>query len=245
MSLCGITTKGNPEQTELARLILDNNTKIIYCTGNAGTGKTFVTLASAIQLVSIDKKYGKRGSIIYLKNPVECGNSLGYLPGSVEDKYSIYLGGLYDNLQKIEDIGGVINANNELNRIECMPPQYIKSHSYDQKIIIVDEAQDLTIKQIRTILTRVGDFCKVILLGSTNQIDTRGFTKERNDFMESYNRLKDLDFVGYVHLMQSKRSKICSVVDERLAEDYYEKLAEQLQAACVESSENNEEQSIE
>ena len=123
MALCGISTKGNPEQQELARLILDNSTKIIFCFGNAGTGKTFVSLAASIQMVSIDKKYGKRGQIFYIREPVEVGRSLGFLPGSVDDKYSVYLGSLTDNLTKIEDIGGVINAHNELARIECIPPQ--------------------------------------------------------------------------------------------------------------------------
>ena len=74
-------------------------------------------MAASLQAVSIDKKYGKRGQIIYLKNPVECGDvGLGYLPGSIEEKYGVYLGGLYDNLEKIEDIGGVINAKNEISK---------------------------------------------------------------------------------------------------------------------------------
>lgn len=221
ISLCGISTKDNPEQTELARLILDKDTKIIFCTGNAGTGKTFVSLAASLQAVSIDKKYGKRGQIIYLKNPVECGDvGLGYLPGSIEEKYGVYLGGLYDNLEKIEDIGGVINAKNEISRIICLPPQYVKSHSYDQKILIVDEAQDLSMNQLKTILTRCSDYCKIILIGSTNQIDARKMSKEKNDFAEAYNRIKEFDFVNYVHLVQSKRSSYCSLIDEALSDNY-------------------------
>lgn len=221
MALCGISTSGNPEQTELVRLICDNSTKIIFCTGNAGTGKTFVSLAAAIQLISIEKKYGKRGQLIYVKNPVECGNSLGFLPGSIDDKYSAYLGGLYDNLEKIEDIGGIINSKNEAAKILCMPPQYIKSHSFDNKILIVDEAQDLSMNQIKTILTRCSDYCKIILLGSTKQIDLKKMTQQKNDFSEAYRRLlKFTDFVGYVHLVQSKRSSFCSLIDEALSEEF-------------------------
>lgn len=218
LALCGISTKGNPEQQELARLILDNNTKIIFCFGNAGTGKTFVSLAASIQMLSIDKKYGKRGKIFYIREPIEVGRSLGFLPGDVDDKYGVYLGGLTDNLTKIEDIGGIINAHNELTRIECMPPQYIRGRSIDNAVLIVDEAQNLTAHSLKTILTRTGDYTKVILLGSVNQIDVRAMTKENNDFIKVYERLKDFDFVDSVTLKKSERSKICALIDDALSD---------------------------
>ena len=218
LALCGISTKGNPEQQELARLILDNKTKIIFCFGNAGTGKTFVSLAASIQMLSIDKKYGKRGKIFYIREPIEVGRSLGFLPGDVDDKYGVYLGGLTDNLTKIEDIGGIINAHNEMARIECIPPQYIRGRSIDNAVLIVDEAQNLSALSLKTILTRTGDYTKVILLGSVNQIDVRAMTKDNNDFIKVYDRLKDFDFVDSVTLIKSERSAICAIIDDALSD---------------------------
>jgi PhoH-like ATPase len=218
LALCGISTKGNPEQQELARLILDNKTKIIFCFGNAGTGKTFVSLAASIQMLSIDKKYGKRGKIFYIREPIEVGRSLGFLPGDVDDKYGVYLGGLTDNLTKIEDIGGIINAHNEMTRIECIPPQYIRGRSIDNAVLIVDEAQNLSALSLKTILTRTGDYTKVILLGSVNQIDVRAMTKDNNDFIKVYDRLKDFDFVDSVTLIKSERSAICAIIDDALSD---------------------------
>ena len=218
LALCGISTKGNPEQQELARLILDNKTKIIFCFGNAGTGKTFVSLAASIQMLSIDKKYGKRGKIFYIREPIEVGRSLGFLPGDVDDKYGVYLGGLTDNLTKIEDIGGIINSHNEMARIECIPPQYIRGRSIDNAVLIVDEAQNLSALSLKTILTRTGDYTKVILLGSLNQIDFRAMTKDNNDFIKVYDRLKDFDFVDSVTLIKSERSAICAIIDDALSD---------------------------
>ena len=77
----------------------------------------------------------------------------------------------------------------------------------------------MSLNTIKTILTRVGDYTKVVLLGSTNQIDTKGITKKDNDFMKTYNKLKDLNYVGFVELIQSKRSAFCAEIDARLSED--------------------------
>ena len=175
-------------------------------------------ITASIQMVSIDKKYGKRGQIFYIREPVEVGRSLGFLPGSVDDKYAVYLGSLTDNLTKIEDIGGVINAHNELARIECIPPQYIRGRSIDNAVLIVDEAQNLSALSLKTILTRTGEYTKVILMGSLNQIDVRGMNKDNNDFMKVYDRLKDFEFVDSVTLTQSKRSSICALIDDALSD---------------------------
>jgi len=221
ISVCGLTTKNNKEQEELVRLIMDNSKQIIYCTGAAGTGKTIVSVATALQMIRDGKyggKCGKKGKIFYIREPIETGRSLGYLPGEVDEKYSVYLDGLRDNLENLENIGEQINAREELKKIECIPPQYMRGRSIDQAILIIDEAQNLSMLTIRTILTRLGKYTKAILLGSTNQIDVKNMTKDNNDFMRSYEKLKEFDFVGYVHLVKSERSDICAIIDDALAE---------------------------
>ena len=106
--------------------------------GDAGTGKTFTSLVAAIDLVKIQKKYSK---IFYIREPIEVGRSLGYLPGSMDEKFSVYLDGMMDNLEVISDYSG-LNVNDMANSIECIPPQYIRGRSISNSIVIVDEAQN-------------------------------------------------------------------------------------------------------
>lgn len=208
----GISTKSNKEQAELARLIHANDIPIIYCKGNAGTGKTFLSVAAALDAIIDKKKFSK---LIYIREPIEVGRSLGFLPGSVEEKYSSYLAGLYDNLDEISRLTS-INANSLKMNIECMPPQFIRGRSINNAILLVDECQNLKMNTIKTILTRIGRYSKVVMLGSINQIDDRSMTKEKNDFMESYEKLKDQPFVGYVELIKSERSEITDIIDKLL-----------------------------
>lgn len=180
MAVFGISLGKNAEQIELVRLMQDKNTSIIFATGNAGTGKTFVTLATALQLQS-DKKYSK---IIYARNPVQVGEDMGFLPGDVDDKYMPFMGPLTDNLENIarkefEDQHSgaqkkalIMNRVNDLlNHIEVCPIAFLRGRSFEDAVVIVDEAQNLDLTALKTVLTRVGKFCKIILLGSMNQID--------------------------------------------------------------------------
>ena len=218
MSVCGVNARGNKEQAELIRLIQQNDIKIVYCVGNAGTGKTFISLATALQMI-YDGKFGnKRGKIYYIREPIEVGKSLGFLPGDLNEKFDVYLDGIKDNLEQIEDIGGMINAREAMHHIECRPPNYLRGASKDNCVVIIDEAQNLSMLEIRTILTRCGEHTKCILLGSTNQIDNRTMTKEDNDFIKSYEKLKEFPFVGFVELFKSERSSVCSLIDEALSE---------------------------
>jgi len=193
-------------------LIFENNKPIIFGTGNAGTGKTFITVAAALQLV-LDKKYTK---IIYTREPEEVGKSLGFLPGDVDDKFGVYMRGLYDNLEHIEKFG-VITKRDALTRIECIPLQYLRGASFENVIVIVDEAQNLDMHSIKTILTRIGKYCKVILLGSVKQIDNRAQAKRAKcDFTLAEELLIDQNFVGSVELIKSMRSPWCAIIDELL-----------------------------
>ena len=154
MSVCGVTARGNKEQAELIRLIQQNDIKIVYCVGNAGTGKTFISLATALQMI-YDGKFGnKRGKIYYIREPIEVGKSLGFLPGDLNEKFDVSLDGIKDNLEQIEDIGGMINAREAMHHIECRPPNYLRGASKDNCVVIIDEAQNLSMLEIRTILTR-------------------------------------------------------------------------------------------
>ena len=140
-------------------------------------------------------------------------NLCGYLPGDLSQKYGVYLDGLEDNLEHIADLSG-LNKNDMKSSIQCIPPQFTRGSSWMNAIILVDEAQNLSLDTIQTLATRLGKFCKIIFLGSMNQIDLKGATKRNNDFQIAYDLLKDLDIVGSIELVKSERSEYAAIFDE-------------------------------
>ena len=219
MSSMGISFKSNKEQQELVRLIYEKGHPIIFCTGKAGTGKTFATLAAALQLVE-EKRYGK---IIYARNPVSVGEDMGFLPGTAEEKYSPFMGPLMDNLEAISRISqDHPNVANMRAKIETVPIAFLRGRSFENTIVIVDEAQNLDLTALKTILTRIGNFCKVILLGSTNQIDDyKQRKKPECDFTRVMKKLQVRNYTAVVKLVDSMRSDICADVDTLLEELEY------------------------
>ena len=216
MSSMGISFKNNKEQQELVRLIYEKGHPIIFCTGKAGTGKTFATLAAALQLVR-DKRYGH---IIYARNPIQIGEDMGALPGTAEEKYSPFMGPLMDNLEAIKRVSSEKpNVNNMRVQIETVPIAFLRGRSFEDTIVIIDEAQNLDLTALKTILTRIGKFSKVILLGSMNQIDDpRQRNKNKCDFQRVMDKLRDRDYVAYINLVDSMRSPICTEIDDLLSE---------------------------
>ena len=209
-----IVFSDNPEQKELNRLIRDNESKVIFCLGSAGTGKTFTTIYTSYQLTR-EKKYEK---IVYARDPVQLGEDMGFLPGGVEEKYNPFMACLFDNLNNIETLGGPCKTD-VMSKIEITPIAFLRGRSLENCIVVIDEAQNLDLVTLKAILTRVGQYCKIILLGSLNQIDNKAQArKEKCDFQRVQETLSEFDFVKTVTLVQSKRSKICTLIDEKLRE---------------------------
>ena len=214
MASMGISFKGNKEQQELVRLIYENNRPIIFCVGKAGTGKTFATLAAALQLQA-EKRYGH---IIYARNPVQLGEDMGFLPGTIDEKYSPFMGPLWDNLEAIARIGHH-NANELEHHIDVVPIAFLRGRSFEDTVLIIDEAQNLDLVALKACLTRFGKFCKIILLGSMNQIDNYYQNKQPVcDFQKVIDKLKDKPYVGYIELKESMRNPICTEIDDLLSE---------------------------
>lgn len=168
MSVSGIKA-GNPEQAELIRLIMENKTKIVFCIGDAGTGKNYCSIAAALQLQS-DKKYK---DIYYGRNPVQCGQEVGFTTGSLEEKLAIYMHPLYDTLENIAHKGGAFRAENARARVQMFEITTARGRSIDNAVVIIDECQNLDAKTLQTIITRMGTYSKLILIGSYNQIDLK------------------------------------------------------------------------
>ena len=216
MAFVGVSLKNNKEQQELARLMNENRRPIVLCTGNAGTGKTFAALAVALQLKA-ERRYG---TIVYGRNPMPLGEDMGFLPGGLDEKYGPYMGPLYDNLEAIASLSNEkLNPKELAQRIEMVPIAFLRGRSFRDTILIIDEAQNLDLTALKAILTRVGDYSKVVLLGSMNQIDDPRQRKQAKcDFEKVIDAIKDLPYVGYVNLTKSMRSDWCVELDGILGE---------------------------
>ena len=176
------------------------------------THNTFCSIYTSYQLVR-ENKYDK---ILFSRNPVQLGEDMGFLPGDVSEKFNPFMACLFDNLNNIERLGGPLKTD-IMSKIEITPIAFIRGRSLENCILIVDEAQNLDIVTLKTILTRIGEYCKVILLGSLNQIDDKKqIKKEKCDFVKVMEALQDCSFVKTVELVQSKRSTICAEIDEKL-----------------------------
>lgn len=163
----------NEEQRELSRLILERNDegKIIFCEGVAGTGKNFVTIWSCIK----KKEDLKHVQLYYTRAVVGVDDEkIGFLPGEVKEKFEEYTYPLTDNLNAIARLSdGFYNENNLKAMWETTPVTFLRGRTIEQSMFIIDECQNLTAKQIETILTRIGKFSTFILLGDPNQIDNQ------------------------------------------------------------------------
>ena len=216
MSVLGISLKGNDEQQELARLIQEKRKHIIFCEGPAGSGKNFISIATALEMV-LDKKYKK---IIYTRNPVQLGESIGYLKGDAEEKNEPYMAPLRCTIDSlVTKSTDHLNAGNLLDKFEIMPLAFMRGINIaDDTICIVDEAQNCSVATLNAIITRGCEYSKIIIIGSTRQIDDRHLARAPVcDFQRVINALKDLPYVGYVQLKKPMRSPWCVEVDEILS----------------------------
>ena len=209
-TILGIPLSENEEQKELVKYLRDTNYPIVYVFGPAGTGKTLIASAVGIEQKKVYKQYSK---ILYVREPIEVGTSLGFIPGTIDEKYAPYMGGLYDNLRVIASYSG-LNESSLRENVECVPPQYMRGRSLEDTYVIVDEAQNLSLLSIRTLLTRMGHNGKIVLLGSDSQVDIKNYKGGTTDFRKSFEILKNFSFVAKVDLIKSERSEYCALIDE-------------------------------
>jgi PhoH-like ATPase len=208
----------NMEQTFLIDLIMERDIDLITAIGQAGTGKTLVALAAALELVINRREYEKL--IIY--KPIESvGKDLGYLPGTVAEKLAPHFVSIMDNLEilftnKNNDWKRDLEMFQKKGRIEMEAIAYIRGRSIPNAIIMVDEAQNLSNSEIKTILTRAGEGSKIILTGDIFQIDTDDLDATDNGLTYVVEKFKSSGLAGHITLCKGERSRLATVASEIL-----------------------------
>lgn len=174
----------NAKQNAFIETALRKDTNVVLCEGLWGTSKTWCAVYCALQLLSQQKV----DSIAYLRSPVEAGKGLGFVPGTIEEKINPYAEPLFEKLHEFLDAPAIKMLEKE-NRIQVIPPGFIRGRSWSCKAIIVDEAASFPRDMLELILSRVGPRCKVFVIGSRHQSDTG----DANGFMEVFRAFNDAE----------------------------------------------------
>ncbi|NIP31141.1 MAG: AAA family ATPase, partial [Candidatus Dadabacteria bacterium] len=183
----------NENQKKLQKSIKENEITIV--SGLPGTGKTYIACAEALKLIKTKARYKR---VLLVKSVTQLpGEELGHLPGDIKEKFDPYMGSFVDNFEKI--IGETLTDKlRELKLITIQPLAFVRGRSIDNTIIIVDEAQNISIDNMRTLMTRIGDNSKMVILGDVKQKDIK---KKSDSSLEIIiNTFKDIDNFGCVEL---------------------------------------------
>jgi PhoH-like ATPase len=215
----GVTTR-NREQNFAMNLLLDPEVDFVTLTGNAGTGKTLMALASGLTQVLDDRRYTE---IIMTRATVSVGEDIGFLPGTEEEKMGPWMGALDDNLEvlaKTETSAGEWGraATNELirSRIKIKSMNFMRGRTFLNKYVIIDEAQNLTPKQMKTLITRAGPGTKIVCMGNLQQIDTPYLTEGSSGLTFAVDKFKGWPHSGHITLARGERSRLADFASEVL-----------------------------
>ena len=181
-------------QTKYLEAIKKND--LVFCIGPAGTGKTYLAVAMALSYL----KSGRIRRIVLARPAVEAGEKLGYLPGDIKAKVNPYLRPLYDAIADMMDVGHV-KKYLESDLIEILPLAYMRGRTLNDAFIILDEAQNCTVKQMKTFLTRLGMKSKVVVTGDITQVDLSA--GEISGLIDVQERLMNINNISFVYLTKT------------------------------------------
>lgn len=199
----------NKEQSFALDLLLDSNVQVVSLIGRAGSGKTLLAVAAGLHQVMEGETYRK----LVISRPVQpMGRDIGFLPGTLEEKMAPWLAPIQDNLQFLMGNDKVtLDMYMENGTIELEALTYIRGRSIANAYIIIDEAQNLTNHEMKTILTRVGEGTKIILTGDVEQIDNVYVDETTNGLTHAIERFKKESVAGHVTLLKGERSKVATI----------------------------------
>ncbi len=206
----------NKEQHFAFALLMDDSIKLVTLAGKAGTGKTLLALAAGLRKVSDEGVYGR----LLVSRPVfPMGKDIGFLPGDVEEKLKPWMQPIFDNVEylfgierarKRQGIRGYSELMN-LGILEIEPLTYIRGRSIPNQFIIIDEAQNLTPHEVKTILTRAGENTKVVLTGDPYQIDNPFIDSTSNGLSYVIEKFKKEGLSGHIMLLKGERSELAEL----------------------------------
>jgi PhoH-like ATPase len=218
----GITAR-NREQNFALNLLMDPDCDFVSLLGQAGTGKTLLTLAAGLTQVLETKRYNE---IIMTRVTVPVGEDIGFLPGTEEEKMLPWMGALEDNLDVLNLNDGTSSGNNDWgraatmdlirSRIKVKSLNFMRGRTFLNKYLIIDEAQNLTPKQMKTLITRAGPGTKVVCLGNIAQIDTPYLTEGSSGLTFVVDRFKGWPHSGHITLQRGERSRLADYAGEVL-----------------------------
>ena len=206
----------NVQQRMALDLLLRDDIPFVTLLGKAGTGKTLLALAAGLSLVEDEQRYIK---LVVARPVVPMGNDIGYLPGEMEEKLRPWMQPIYDNLEFLfnanskDELGNIL-AGMKLIQLEALT--YIRGRSMPDQFIIIDEAQNLTKHEIKTILTRVGENSKIVLVGDPYQIDHPYLDEYSNGLTYAVERFKGQNVFGHVQLVKGERSSLARLAADLL-----------------------------
>tara|TARA_A100000164_G_scaffold170950_1_gene151818 strand:- start:371 stop:1690 length:1320 start_codon:yes stop_codon:yes gene_type:complete len=207
----GIDPK-NKEQIFALNLLLDEAISLITMTGVPGSGKTYLALMTALKEIEKEKK--KR--IIFTRPIQTVGKDIGFLPGTLNEKMAPWLSPIVDNFRNQFGDMTYFNMMMEKGTIDVAPLSYIRGRSFNDAIIIVDEAQNATVHELKTVITRTGKNSKILLLGDIEQVDLPYVNKFSNGLTIVTEKLKNEKLVGHVHFEKGYRSDLANAAAKLL-----------------------------
>ena len=198
----------NLEQNMAMNLLMDANLDLVSLLGLAGSGKTLLALACGLHQ-TLDM--GLYDRILVTRATVPMGQDIGYLPGTEKEKLEPWMGAITDNLsfllgEEASDGGSILGQN----RIEIAALSFARGRTFTRTWLIVDEAQNLTPHQMKTLVTRMGEGSKIIILGNNAQIDTPYLTAHTNGLSMFTQRFSDWEWSGHIVLKASERSRLAA-----------------------------------
>jgi len=215
-SVWGICAR-NREQNFALNLLMDPEIDFVTLLGTAGTGKTLLALAAGLTQTLDEKVYTE---IIMTRATVSVGDDIGFLPGTEEEKMTPWMGALTDNLEVLTQPAGgddwAREATNDLltKRIKIRSLNFMRGRTFLNRFVIIDEAQNLTPKQMKTLLTRAGPGTKMICLGNVEQIDTPYLTETTSGLTFAVDRFKKWQHSGHITLRTGERSRLAHYTSE-------------------------------
>jgi PhoH-like ATPase len=200
----------NKEQGFALSLLRDPEVPVVSLIGKAGSGKTLLALSAGLEQVLEGK--GKYNHLIVSRSIQPMGKDIGFLPGTMEDKMMPWIAPIRDNLKYLMgNDKGTLDSYISQGIIEIEALTYIRGRSIPNAFIIIDEAQNLTIHELKTIITRVGEGTKIVLTGDIEQIDNVYVDEVSNGLTYAVERFKEYDLSGHVTLIKGERSRVATL----------------------------------